>query len=299
MNYNISKQLSTLSSVYCDMIVGMNIPKLITIQGSARGGKGTLAKALFDDLSSDYHVHTIDQGLKFRILAHEALAHGIDKEDLEAIAQFVGLDSTRQAVIEKLVEASGWTKEQREAKYYTSAISNASGMVGKVPVSHDVAVGLLLDEIRAIAPKFEIILMDGRALQKYGKQLESEAIIDYILAIDVHCDAFVSAQRETKIFLPDGADEAKHYSQDQTMQLLSATRDIARRNSSDARRKRDPSLPIRGAFDFDVLHEMDEDEQSWVVEVVRTTGAITVDNTYTKTTEQLTQPVVGLVRALL
>lgn len=276
----------------------MNLPKLITIQGSARGGKGTLAKALFDDLSDDYRVHTIDQGLKFRILAHEALANGIDKEDLDGIATFVGLESTRKSVVEKLVEAASWTKEQREEHYYTLAISNASGMVGKLPISHDVAVGLLLDEVRAVAPDFDIILMDGRALQKYGKQLESEGIVQYILAIDVHCDAFVSAQRETKIFSSDSTED-EHYSHDQTMQLLTATRDIARRNSSDARRTRDPSLPIRGAYDFDVLHEMDETEQSWVVEAVRTNGAITVDNSNTKTPEQLTNPVVSLVRQLL
>lgn len=281
------------------MIGGMNLPKLITIQGSARGGKGTLAKALFDDLSRDHKVHTIDQGLKFRILAHQALTNGIDKEDLDAIATFVGLESTRKSVMEKLVEATSWTKEQREAQYYTLAISNASGMVGKLPVSHDVAVGLLLDEVRAAAQDFDIILMDGRALQKYGKQLESEGTVQYILAIDVHCDAFVSAQRETKIFSPDDVNEAEHYSQDQTMQLLTATRDIARRNSSDARRTRDPSLPIRGAYDFDVLHKMDETEMSWVVEAVRTNGAITIDNSNTKTTEQLTRPILGLVRALL
>jgi hypothetical protein len=277
----------------------MNLPKLITIQGSARGGKGTLAKALFDDLSRDLRVHTIDQGLKFRILAFEALANGIDKEDLDAIGTFVGLESTRQSVVEKLVEAAGWTKEQREAQYYTLAISNASGMVGKLPISHDVAVGLLLDEVRAVAPDFDIILMDGRALRKYGKQLESEGVVEYLLAIDVHCDAFVSAQRETKIFSPEDDGEAGRYSQEQTMQLLTATRDIARRNSSDARRARDPSLPIRGAYDFDVLHEMDATEQSWVVEAVRTNGAITVDNSNTKKPEQLTRPIIELVHALL
>jgi hypothetical protein len=122
--------------------------------------------------------------------------------------------------------------------------------------------------------------------------------VTYLLAIDVHCDAFVSAQRETKIFSSDNT-ENEHYSHEQTMQLLTATRDIARRNSSDARRNRDPSLPIRDAYDFDVLHEMDEIERGWVIEAVRTNGAITVDNSNTKTPEQLTHPIVELVHALL
>ena len=276
----------------------MNPPKLITIQGSARGGKGTLARALEVDLSRDYKVHKIDQGLKFRILAASALEHGIDKENLDELAEFIGRDETREAVVAKLVEAASWDKAQLEATYYTSAISNASGMAGKLPVTHDVVVALLLDEVRAVAKDFDIIIVDGRALMAYGKQLADEGIVDYLLAIDVHCDAFVSAQRETKIFSPEDDTEANNYSPEQMMKLLIATRDIARRNTSDARRSRDPSLPLRGAYDFDVLHDMDETEKSWVVEAVRQNGAISVDNSATRTPEQLTGPIVELVRLL-
>lgn len=277
----------------------MNPPKLITIQGSARGGKGTLARALEVDLSQHYRVHKIDQGLKFRILASSALEHGIDKENLDALSEFMGRNETREEVVSKLVEASAWPKEQIESVYYTAAISNASGMAGKLPVTHDVVVALLLEEIRAVAKDFDIIIVDGRALQKYGKQLAEESVVDYLLAIDVHCDAFVSAQRETKIFSPEDDTEAEHYSPDQMMKLLIATRDIARRNTSDARRSRDPSLPLRGAYDFDVLHEMDEIEKSWVVEAILQNGAISIDNSATRTPEQLTVPVVALVRALV
>jgi cytidylate kinase len=281
------------------MMVLMNPPKLITIQGSARGGKGTLARALEVDLSSTYKVHKIDQGLKFRILAASALEHGIDKEDLDTLAEFIGRDTTREEVVSKLVEASAWSKEQLEAMYYTQAISNASGMAGKLPVTHDVVVALLLDEIRAVAKDFDIIIVDGRALQAYGKQLASEGVVEYLLAIDVHCDAFVSAQRETKIFTSDNDAEAESYTPEQTMQLLIATRDIARRNSSDARRSRDPSLPIRGAYDFDVLHEMDETEKEWVYEAIHQNGAISIDNSNTRTPESLTTPVIALVAALI
>jgi cytidylate kinase len=273
----------------------MNIPKLITIQGSARGGKGTLAHALYSDLQSDYRVHVIDQGLKFRILASVALAAGIDKEDIDGLTEFIGLEATRTTVVNRLIEAASWTKSERETVYYMPEISNASGMVGKISTAHDVAVTLLVDEVKAVANDYDIILVDGRALQKYGKLLEDEKIVEYILAIDVHCDAFVSAQRETKIFSEDAA----AYTPEQTMQLLVATRDIARRNSSDARRTRDPSLPIRGAYDFDVLHEMDDTEKTWVVDAVRATKSITVDNSNTRTPEQLTAPVISLVRALI
>ena len=277
----------------------MTRAQLLTIQGSARGGKGTLARALDESLSHHKKVHKIDQGLKFRILAHSALSAGVDIENLEQLADFISKAETKKEVIDKLVEASEWDKERIESKYYTFKISNASGMVGKLPVAHDVAIELLLDEIRTIAHDFDVIIVDGRALQKYGKQLAAEGTVDYILAIDVHCDAFVSAQRETKIFSPEDEQEAERYSPEQMMRLLIATRDIARRNSSDARRQRDPSLPISGAFDFDVLHQMDSDETAWTFEAVKQNGAITIDNSNTRSPEQLTEPVVELVEFLL
>ena len=276
----------------------MNPPKLITIQGSARGGKGTLARALQENLAQDYRVHKIDQGLKFRILAITALGAGINKEDLDALAAFIALASTRKIVADRLIEASAWTKAQLEERYYSEAISNASGMVGKLENAHDVAVQLLLEEVRAVAEHFDIILIDGRALQKYGELLEESGIVEYILAIDVHCDAFVSAQRETKIFAPEDG-QTEHYTLEQTMKLLIATRDIARRNSSDARRERDPSLPIRGAYDFDVLHDLNETEQKVVYEIIAQNGAIAIDNSNTKTPESMTDPVVYLVRWML
>jgi cytidylate kinase len=281
------------------MINEMTRAKLLTIQGSARGGKGTLARALDESLSLHKKVHKIDQGLKFRILAHTALSAGIDIENLDQLAEFIAKPETKKVVIDKLVEAAEWDKQRLEAEYYSFKISNASGMVGKLPVAHDVAVMLLLAEIREVASKFDVIIVDGRALQKYGKQLAEEQIVDYILAIDVHCDAFVSAQRETKVFSPEDEQEAERYSPEQMMGLLIATRDIARRNSSDARRQRDPSLPIRGAFDFDVLHQMADDEKEWTFEAVKQNGAITVDNSNTRSPHQLTEPIVELVNYLL
>ncbi len=273
--------------------------KLITIQGSARGGKGTLARALTEDLAKDYRVYKIDQGLKFRIIAAAALAAGIDKENLESLAQFVGLASTRDEVHRRLVEVAEMDKPTLESTYYLPTISNAAGMVGKLNIAQNLVVELFKDEVRSIAEHYDILIVDGRAMSSKGKELASEGVVEYLLAIDVHCDAFVSAQRETKIFAPQDDKELDSYSREQAIELLVATRDIARRNTSDARRATYPSLPLRGVFEFDVLHVIDDGSWPRIVEMVREKGAISVDNSATRTPEQLTAPVVRLVRSLL
>lgn len=273
--------------------------QLITIQGSARGGKGTLTRALTDDLSRDYRVYKIDQGLKFRIIARTALDVGINIEDLDALAEFVGRDTTRQAITDKLVEVATFDKAQLEAEYYAPHVSNAAGMVGKLTVAQNLAVDLLEDEVAAVASKFDIVIIDGRALYAKGKKLAEQGVIEYLLAIDVHCDAFVSAQRETKIFAPQDDHELDSYSREQAVDLLVATRDIARRNTSDARRATYPSLPLRGAYEFDVLHETNDVEWADILNAVREAKSISVDNSATRSVEQLTVPVVRLVRSLL
>lgn len=273
--------------------------QLITIQGSARGGKGTLARALTEDLSSDHKVYKIDQGLKFRILAVAALDAGIDVENLDALAEFVTRGSTRIIVNEKLLVATAFDKNQLEKAYYSPEVSNASGMVGKLSEAQVLVVELLKDQVRSIAPSYDIIIVDGRAMRGKGKELAAEGVVEYLLAVDVHCDAFVSAQRETKIFAPQDENELAGYSHQQALDLLVATRDIARRNSSDARRSKYPSLPLHGAYEFDVLHEMTEAEWRQAVDMTRQNGAISVDNSATRTPEQLTAPVVRLVRSLV
>ncbi len=282
----------------CDMLNTM-VAKLITIQGSARGGKGTLARALTDDLSTNYRVYKIDQGLKFRIVAKKALETGLDIENLDELNNFVTQAETRTTVANQLRETASWDKAQLEKEYYTAAVSNASGMVGKLPSSQDLLVALLGDEIHGLSHDYDIIIVDGRALQAKGAALAQDGAVEYLLAIDVHCDAFVSAQRETNIFAPQDEHELSGYTREQALELLVATRDIARRNTSDARRACYPSLPLVGAYEFDVLHDTSEAEWLSLVENVQKTKAISVDNSATRTPEQLTCPVVRLVRGLL
>lgn len=273
----------------------LEIPKYITIQGQARSGKGSLVRALKAKLEREFRVLTIDQGLKFRVLAKMALDQGIDYEDLSVLREFVSNHERQQEVLVYLHQAAQLSKPELDELYYIHTVGNISGMFGKIPETHDVVVSLLLDEVRQAQGVYDVILVDGRAMYGYGKQLAQEKIVDYVLAIDVMCEPLTAARRVTQLFEP-----VEHLSQEQLVQLIYTTQDISRRNSSDARRKRDPSVYLHEAFEFDVLHVPESDEAfEKMCRKVAEVGVLSLDNSFTRSLEQFTEPSVKLIYNVL
>lgn len=273
----------------------LSLPKLITIQGQARGGKGSLSRALQTSLETEFRVYMIEQGLKFRVLAKMALEYGLDYEDEVLIAQFV-LDPARQTeVIERLQVAQQMSEDEFKATYYEHKVSNVSGMFGKVSATHDVVVDLLLNEVRAAVGTADIIMIDGRAMQKYGDMLDEQGVVDHILAIDVVCEPLTAARRVTQIFAP-----VEELSNEDLIKLIYTTEDISRRNSSDARRKRDPSVFLHEAFELDVLRPVESDEQfDKMCAKAAEVGVLSIDNSFTRTLEQFTEPSIRLIRCVI
>ena len=80
------------------------------------------------------------------------------------------------------------------------------------------------------------------------------------------------------------------------IQLIYTTQDISRRNSSDARRKRDPSVYLHEAFEFDVLHVPEHDSEfARMVDKVAEVGVLSLDNSFTRSVGQFTEPAVRLI----
>lgn len=275
---------------------GSHKAKLIVVQGSARGGKGTISHALAEELHTIAPTALIDQGMKFRILAKLALDAGIDIENLEALGVFITAESTHLALLDTLREVLDMSKEAIEDTFYTAQISNASGMTGKLAVTHDLVISVLLEQIRELSQDHEFIVVDGRALDKYAKQLDREGAVKFVLAVDVMCSPVTAAKRSLG-YKPESTIHTM--TSDQKTAMLQRIEEIDRRNSSDARRDRDPSLPIHGAFEFDVLHEWQPAELEKAVERIRSIKAVCVDNSYTRSKAQLTDPVVELVRRII
>lgn len=270
-------------------------PKLITIQGQARGGKGTLARALREELEKEFRVYSIDQGLKFRIFAKMALDKEVDYEDIALLRDFVTNDTNKAEALKRLKAAVEMTKDDIEAEYYFPLASNVSGMFGKVSETHDVVVEILLEEVRAAVGSYDIIMIDGRSMQTYGDILHKAGVVEFVLAVDVVCEPLTAARRVTGIFEP-----VEDLSNEELIKLIKTTEDISRRNSSDARRLRDPSVYLHGAYEFDVLHPPTDDEAfADAAKNVTRIGAVSIDNSYTRTPEQLTVPSVQLIKRVV
>lgn len=273
----------------------LTVPKLITIQGQARGGKGSLSRALEASLETEFRVYMIEQGLKFRVLAKMALERGLDYESEAEIVNFLANPARQTEVIERLQAAQQMPDDEFKATYYEHQVSNVSGMFGKVSATHDVVVDLLLKEVRAAVGTADIIMIDGRAMQKYGDMLDEEGVVDHVLAIDVVCEPLTAARRVTQIFAP-----AEELSNEDLIKLIYTTEDISRRNSSDARRKRDPSVFLHEAFELDVLRPVESDEQfDKMCAKAAEVGVLSIDNSFTRTLEQFTEPSVRLIRCVI
>jgi hypothetical protein len=132
-------------------------------------------------------------------------------------------------------------------------------------------------------------------MQKYGDRLAADGVVDHILAIDVVCEPLVAARRVTQLFAP-----VEELSNEDLIRLIYTTEDISRRNSSDARRKRDPSVFLHEAFELDVLRPIESDEQFDKMSAkAAEVGVLSIDNSFTRTLEQFTEPSIRLIRSVI
>lgn len=270
-------------------------PVMITIQGQARGGKGSLTRAIRADLEPEFRVYMIEQGLKFRVFAKLAIEKALDYENIDDIARFVLDEDNQSRIVQMLFEASKMSKDEFIATYYNHQMSNISGMFGKVSETHDVVVDLLLKEVRQAVGKYDIVMVDGRTMQKYGDLLDEEAVVDHVLAIDIVCEPLTAARRVTQIFAP-----VEELSNEDLIKLIHTTEDISRRNSSDARRRRDPSVFLHEAFELNVLRPIESAEQfEKMCEKAYEIGVLSIDNSFTRSLEQFTAPSVQLIRCVV
>lgn len=270
-------------------------PLVIVVQGQARGGKGSLSRALRDSFSKELRVALIEQGLKFRIFAYMALEKGLNYEDIDMLRQFVLDSDNQQEAVRLLDKVADLAPKDLQARYYNQDISNVSGMFGKISETHDVVIDVLREQIVQMKNSYDLVIIDGRALKKYAEKFESEGLVRLALTVDVICEPLTAARRVTGIFSP-----VEELSNEELVKLIHVTEDISRRNSSDARRKRDPSVFLHEAFELDVLRPVESEEQfSKMCEKISDIGALSIDNSYTRTLEQLTGPSVKMIECVV
>lgn len=174
------------------------LPILVAFDGEARSGKGTIVQATKDYLR-DVLGHTpmlIDRGQVFRVLVIAVTRAGVDVNDAPAVDTFLGDSANTEACVRLVKEVYHMPKEERDGLLYTNDVGRDSAKVGARPLSQVFAYELLKKWCRdAHSEGYDVILLDGRALEEVGQQLEDARLCDFRLSLYFICDGVVGARR--------------------------------------------------------------------------------------------------------
>jgi cytidylate kinase len=223
-----------------------SLPKLITFDGGARSGKGTIVSLIKDYLrdSLGLKVMLIDAGQVFRVLVTVLNDDHIDFDDSAAIDALLSDENYLARCARRVKEVYHMSKAERDKLLYSSEISINSAKVGARPLSQDFKDNLLRKWLRdAYNEGVEVVLLDGRALEEVGGMLAAEGLCQYVLGLFFVCDPIVSAQR-TLGLMPRPYEELSDALQHDVDELV---RQIEARNLSDQTRAVHPVMPPAGA----------------------------------------------------
>jgi len=180
------------------MITESGLPKLVTFDGEARSGKGTVVQATKDYLRDEcgYEVMLIDAGQVFRVLVVGATNAGVDMENPAEIDAFLGNDEEAEKCVQLVKDVYHMTKEERDALLYTNEVGANSAKIGARPLSQAFKDELLKKWLRdAHTEGYEVVLLDGRALEETGLMLAKEKLCEFVMGLYFVCDAEMGARR--------------------------------------------------------------------------------------------------------
>ena len=236
-----------------------DLPKLVTFDGEARSGKGTVVGLVKDYLRDveGYNVMFIDAGQVFRVLVVAITRAGVDIESPEAIDAYLSDDANVAACVQLVKDVYHMPKAERDALLYTNEVGVNSAKVGARPLSQVFKDNLLRKWLHdARAEGFEVVLLDGRALEETGAMLEREGLCSYVLGLFFVCDPVVSAQR-TLGRMPKPYEELTGDFKEQVDKLVEQ---IKERNRADHERAVQPVVMPKGAPRYIVTEVPDEIE---------------------------------------
>jgi cytidylate kinase len=174
------------------------LPILVTFDGEARSGKGTIVQATKDYLRGVAHksVMLIDAGQVFRVLVVAATRAAVNLDSPDAIDAFLGNDTNIQDCMQLVKDVYHMAKTERDSLLYTNEVGHNSAKIGARPLSQSFKDELLKRWLHdAHDEGFQIVLLDGRALEEVGAELERESLCDFRLGLYFICDSIVGARR--------------------------------------------------------------------------------------------------------
>lgn len=193
---------------------------IITAGGWARSGKGTSMSYLKSELEKlDQDVVLIDQGIKFRAVAEVALAADQTLDSPTSLNGFISSSEANKATLAVLDEVAVMDEATKKERLYKPELSRATGKVGTVPSAHKLAVGLLRSQVEdAVEAETDIILIDGRSMEKYARQFTEQGLAKFVMGWYFKCDPAIAARRSLGLF-----NEYESLSLEDQMRLLAET----------------------------------------------------------------------------
>ena len=180
------------------MNISSTVPKLVTFDGEARSGKGTVVQATKDYLRDEcgYKVMLIDRGQTFRVLVVAAARAGVDLDDSAAIDAFLTDETNIAACVQFVKDVYHMSKPEREALLYTNEVGENSAKVGARAASQTFVKDLTKKWLHDAGNEgYEVVLIDGRALENIAREMDTEGLCDYRLGLYFVCDAIIGARR--------------------------------------------------------------------------------------------------------
>lgn len=235
------------------MITESGLPKLVTFDGEARSGKGTIVQATKDYLRDEcgYKVMLIDAGQVFRVLVVGATKADVDMENPTAIDAFLGDDEEAEKCVQLVKDVYHMSKNERDALLYTNEVGANSAKIGARPLSQAFKDELLKKWLRDARDEgYEVVLLDGRALEEVGVMLENEGLCQFIMGLYFVCDAVVGARR-TLGYATTPYDELSDETRAEVDELVAQ---INARNEADRSRPVQPIVRPVGAPVFEMPH---------------------------------------------
>lgn len=267
------------------------LPKLITFDGEARSGKGTIVQATKDALRDEYghNVMLIDAGQVFRCLVVAASNAGVNLDNPDEIDTFLGDDESAEQCVHFVKDVYHMPKSERDRLLYTNQVGADSAKVGARPLSQAFKDELLKKWLRDAAIEgFDIVLLDGRALEETGKMLEREGLCDFVIGLYFTCDPVVGARRT----LGYAARRYDELTSEQRAEVDLLVTQINARNDSDRQRAVQPIVPPAGAPVF-VLPDIDD------FQVSSDRFMATLDTSAELSKQAMAVPVIKLIVSLL
>lgn len=211
-------------------------PKLITFDGEARSGKGTIVQMTKDYLRDEcgYKPMLIDRGQAFRSLVVAAGRAGVDLDSPTEVDAFLDDENNLTYAAQFVKDVYHMEKEERDAILYTNEVGENSAKIGARPASQAFVVSLTKKWMsNAMKDGYDVVLLDGRALEAIAREMDSEGLCEYVLGLYFICDAQMGARRT----LGYAATHYEELTSDQQAEVDGFIEQITTRNQADMTRQ--------------------------------------------------------------